>query len=150
VDRITPSERSRVMACVRARDTRPERRVRSLLHRLGYRFRLHRQGLPGRPDLVLPKYRAVVFIHGCFWHGHTCPKGVTKPASNRAFWDKKLRDNKARDARNRGELEALGWKVIVVWECAAADETALARVLTRALGGPRGTGSSRASAAPAG
>lgn len=145
MDRITPSDRSRLMSRVRGKNTRPELRVRSLLHRLGFRFRLHRRDLPGRPDLVLAKYRAAIFVHGCFWHGHSCSKGRIKPSSNVAFWQKKLSDNQRRDARKRRELEAAGWKVITIWECETANETELARRLSAALRGRDDTDSSKVS-----
>lgn len=105
------------MARVRSKDTGPERAVRSLLHRLGYRFRLHRRELPGVPDLTLPKYRTVVFVHGCFWHQHKGCKAAERPASNCEYWDAKLDRNLSRDAENKKRLKALGWKVVVVWEC---------------------------------
>ena len=105
------------MARVRAANTGPEIAVRKVVHRLGYRFRLHRRDLPGTPDLVLPKYRAVVFIHGCFWHQHTCPRGRKQPGSNQEYWGRKLSRNVDRDAEARGALEAMGWRVLTIWEC---------------------------------
>jgi DNA mismatch endonuclease, patch repair protein len=116
-DVVDPARRSRMMAGIRGRDTTPERIVRSHLHRAGLRFRLQERSLPGRPDLVLPRWRAVVFVHGCFWHRHPgCPKAAT-PSSNRTFWNRKFRENVARDARNVAALRRLGWRVYVVWEC---------------------------------
>lgn len=109
--------RSWVMRAVKGRNTRPERAVRSLLHALGYRFRLHRKDLPGSPDIVLPGRKAVIFVHGCFWHGHGCKRGSRAPKTNADYWTKKLAGNIARDARTRAELKALGWQVLVVWEC---------------------------------
>ena len=105
------------MARVKAANTRPEIVVRRLVHRLGYRFRLHRRDLPGTPDLVLPKYRAVVFVHGCFWHQHSCPRGRRQPASNQMYWDPKLARNVERDASARNALEGMGWRVFTIWEC---------------------------------
>jgi len=105
------------MAAVRGRDTCPERVVRSLLHVMGYRFRLHQRNLPGSPDVVLPRLRAVVFIHGCFWHRHRCRAGQSTPATRRAFWLSKFEKNVARDERVKRELRALGWRVLTVWEC---------------------------------
>ena len=105
------------MSRIRATDTRPEKAVRSALHKMGLRFRLHRRDLPGRPDIVLPKYRAVVFVHGCFWHGHDCKKGRSVPQTNAEFWRAKLACNRERDEQNRRDLEAAGWRVVVVWEC---------------------------------
>ena len=108
------------MARVRAANTRPEIAVRRVVHGLGYRFRLHRRDLPGTPDLVLPKYRAVVFVHGCFWHQHACRLGRRQPASNRRYWGPKLARNVERDAEARSALERLGWRVLTVWECQIA------------------------------
>ena len=105
------------MARVKATNTRPEIAVRRLVHRLGYRFRLHRRDLPGTPDLVLPKHRTVVFVHGCFWHQHDCRRGRRQPASNQAYWSPKLARNVARDASAKSALERLGWRVLTIWEC---------------------------------
>lgn len=116
-DKLTPAQRSRLMARVVGKDTKPEWILRSALHRLGFRYRLGGAGLPGRPDLVLPKYRSVVFVHGCFWHRHAHCRRATVPRSNAAFWLGKLERNVARDAEAVAALEASGWKVIVVWEC---------------------------------
>lgn len=120
-----PLTRSEMMARVRSKDTKPEKLVRSLLHALGYRFRLHRRDLPGSPDIVLPARKVAIFVHGCFWHGHSCKRAGRLPKTNADFWAKKLADNLARDARNRSALENLGWKVLVVWECELKDEAAL-------------------------
>jgi DNA mismatch endonuclease, patch repair protein len=105
------------MARIKGKDTGPEKAVRSILHALGYRFRLHRRSLPGSPDIVFPGRKAVVCVHGCFWHGHGCKQASYAPKSNADFWSRKLTQNIARDARTRAELEALGWRVLVVWEC---------------------------------
>jgi DNA mismatch endonuclease (patch repair protein) len=116
-DIVDPSRRSRMMAGIKGRDTTPERLVRSHLHRAGLRFHLHGRQLPGRPDIVLPRWDAVVFVHGCFWHRHAnCPKAAT-PSSNRAFWNRKFRENVSRDVRNVAALRRLGWRVYVAWEC---------------------------------
>jgi DNA mismatch endonuclease, patch repair protein len=123
--------RSEVMARIKGKDTGPERAVRSLLHALGYRFRLHRKDLPGSPDIVLPGRKAVIFVHGCFWHGHGCKRGSRTPKANTDYWSKKLAGNVARDARTRAELEALGWRVLVVWECEVLDRMSLAGIVTR-------------------
>ncbi len=109
--------RSRNMAAIRGSDTKPEMIVRRGLHARGFRFRLHSKDLAGKPDLVLPKYRAVVFVNGCFWHGHDCPL-FKWPASRAEFWRDKIRANIERDFRNRNLLEAKGWRVAAVWECA--------------------------------
>lgn len=120
------------MSRIRGRDTSPERAVRSILHRLGYRFRLHAR-LPGRPDVVLPKYRTVVFVHGCFWHRHSgCPYAYA-PRSRTEFWSQKFADNVARDRRATAELRALGWQVLVAWECELRDTRKLSRRLDREL-----------------
>jgi DNA mismatch endonuclease (patch repair protein) len=116
-DIVTPEVRSRMMSRIRGRDTGPEKIVRSLLFRSGFRFRLHRRDLPGRPDIVLPKYRAVIFINGCFWHAHARCAYATSPSSNRKFWETKLAANQERDRRNIGKLRQAGWRVLVVWEC---------------------------------
>lgn len=131
VDAATSSR----MARVRSSDTRPERRVRSLLHRLGYRFRLHRRDLPGTPDIVLPKHETVVFVHGCFWHRHPGCKRATTPKKNREAWERKFARNVKRDRRAHDKLTALGWKVVTVWECELRDEEALAERLRSALPG---------------
>ena len=106
------------MAQVRSKDTAPEMAVRRALHARGYRFRLHRKDLPGRPDIVLPRYRLAIFVHGCFWHGcPRCDRGLRRPKRNASFWGAKLEGNRERDARNVAALEALGWTVVVAWEC---------------------------------
>lgn len=116
VDTLSPAERSERMARIKGRDTKPEIWVRRALHAFGYRFRLHRRDLPGRPDIVLPKYRTVVFVHGCFWHAHTCQKGRI-PGTRSAFWEAKFEGNEKRDARNMRALRAAGWRVLTIWEC---------------------------------
>lgn len=126
MDRISKEWRSWNMSRIRGKDTAPEVLVRSLLHRMGYRFRLHRSDLPGRPDIVLPRYRTVVFVHGCYWHRHPGCKYAYTPKSRTDFWKKKFRDNVRRDRRSRQELEVAGWTVLIVWECEAADMAALA------------------------
>jgi DNA mismatch endonuclease (patch repair protein) len=116
-DKISRDLRSQVMAKVRSVDTKPELLVRSLLHKMGFRFRLHRRDLPGRPDMCLPKHRVAIFVHGCFWHGHTCHHGSRRPATNQEYWNKKLDGNIRRDAAALKELRELGWKPLVIWEC---------------------------------
>jgi DNA mismatch endonuclease (patch repair protein) len=125
--------RSRVMSRIRKRNTKPEIAVRRVLHMLGYRFRLHRQDLPGVPDIVLPRHRAVVLVHGCFWHQHTCPLGKV-PKSNLAYWRPKLRRNQRRNAQTAKALERLGWKVVVIWECESTSLDRLERILRAGLG----------------
>jgi DNA mismatch endonuclease, patch repair protein len=106
-----------MMAKIKGRDTKPEMMVRRALFREGFRYRLHRSDLPGCPDVVLPRYRYAVFVHGCFWHGHDCRKGRKRPDSNTNFWNTKLDGNAGRDRRNQSALEAAGWHVVVIWEC---------------------------------
>ncbi len=124
------------MSRIRSRDMRPEMVVRRLLHSLGYRYRLHRKDLPGKPDLVFPSRRKVIFVHGCFWHQHSssrCPI-VRQPKSNRGYWDEKLARNVTRDRRNIRRLRAEGWGVLVCWECWVRDEQVLSERLVRFLG----------------
>ncbi|WP_419555755.1 very short patch repair endonuclease [Planctellipticum variicoloris] len=133
VDRISKQHRSWNMSRIRSGDTKPELIVRSLLHRLGYRFRLHRKDLPGSPDIVLPRYRTVVFVHGCFWHRHqACPFTYT-PKSRTEFWQAKFDRNVARDREVTKQLKALGWRVLIVWECEMQKPDKLARRLERFL-----------------
>lgn len=122
MDRHTPEQRHRNMAAVKGKNTKPEIAVRKLLHKLGYRFRLHRKDLPGNPDIVLPKHKTVIFIHGCFWHRHTGCKYASTPSSNTVFWEKKFEENVARDRKNIEKLETLGWKVITIWGCEVNEE----------------------------
>lgn len=117
MDRHTPEQRHRNMAAVKGKNTKPEITVRKLLHKLGYRFRLHRKDLPGRPDIVLPKYKTVIFIHGCFWHRHPNCKYASTPSTNTVFWEKKLEENVRRDREDVDKLEKLGWRVITIWSC---------------------------------
>jgi DNA mismatch endonuclease (patch repair protein) len=110
-------QRSATMRAVKGRDTKPELEIRSRLHRDGYRFRLHRKDLPGKPDIVFPSKDKVIFVHGCFWHGHTCLRGARIPKNNRPYWISKIRRNMERDASAHTQLSDLGWQVFVVWEC---------------------------------
>jgi len=121
------------MSRIRAKDTRPERLVRSLLHNLGYRFRLNRKDVPGRPDIVLPKYRTAIYVHGCFWHRHKGCSLAYTPKSNLEFWSKKFIRNEERDAQVAAALKKTGWNQIVVWECETRNEAALARRLQTSL-----------------
>jgi DNA mismatch endonuclease (patch repair protein) len=133
MDRLTPERRSWNMSRIKGRDTGPELVVRSTLHHLGFRFRVHGKKLPGLPDVVLPRHRTVIFVHGCFWHRHRRCRFAYQPKSNIPFWSDKFAQNVARDSRNRRELRRLGWRVVVVWECQAADREALAERLAAAL-----------------
>lgn len=117
MDVVDSATRSRIMAGIRSKDTKPEMSVRKFLHAKGFRYRLHARTLPGSPDLVLPKYRVAIFVHGCFWHRHRDCRYSATPVSNIAKWDLKFRTNIERDERNQTELKAAGWRVIVVWEC---------------------------------
>jgi DNA mismatch endonuclease (patch repair protein) len=117
VDVLTPEQRRLNMSRIRGKDTKPELVLRRGLHALGFRFRLHRKDLPGRPDMVFPRYRAAVLVHGCFWHAHGCPL-FKWPATRREFWAAKIEGNRARDLRDLAGLAAAGWRVLVVWECA--------------------------------
>lgn len=121
VDIVNRETRSRMMSGIRGKNTTPELLVRKYLHGRGLRFRLHAKNLPGKPDLVFPKYKAVVFVHGCFWHQHPRCKLATMPASNVEFWKQKLGANRERDQRNKRMLKALGWSVLTVWECRLDD-----------------------------
>lgn len=131
MDRLTSAQRSKLMRRVKGKNTRPEKAVRSVLHRLGFRFRLHRKDLPGRPDIVLPKYRAVVFVHGCYWHRHGGCRRTTTPSARRAFWEEKFSANVERDRRNREALIGAGWRVLVVWECETVGPSELAKLTAR-------------------
>lgn len=117
VDIVDSKTRSRMMSRIRGRDTIPELRLRKALHKLGYRYRLNAPELPGRPDLVFPKFRAVVLVHGCFWHRHRGCRFATTPSSNISFWQQKFDKNLSRDARVLRDLQALGWRVAIIWEC---------------------------------
>lgn len=115
-DVLTPEQRRLNMSRIRGKDTKPELLLRHGLHARGLRYRLHRKDLPGRPDIMFPRYRAVILVHGCFWHGHDCPL-FKLPATRREFWAAKIEGNKARDARDIASLISAGWRVLVVWEC---------------------------------
>lgn len=135
MDHLTPEQRSQNMAKIKGRDTAPEMVVRRMLHKSGYRYRLHRRDLPGRPDIAFAGRRAVIFVHGCFWHQHGSDQCRARPPrSNRDYWLPKLRRNVERDAKNRDALAAAGWRVLVVWECEVKDTQALARKLAGFLG----------------
>jgi DNA mismatch endonuclease, patch repair protein len=121
------------MAAVRSRDTIPERRVRSIAHQLGFRFSLQRKDLPGRPDLVFPRLKTVIFVHGCFWHRHAGCSRSTTPATNRVFWEAKFSRNVLRDAKALAQLENSGWKTLVVWECELRKPDTLAQKVKRFL-----------------
>ncbi|WP_397451817.1 very short patch repair endonuclease [Pseudomonas sp. NA-150] len=117
MDVVDPATRSKMMAAIRGSNTRPELLVRRFLHAHGYRFRIHRKDLPGKPDIVLPKLRTCIFVHGCFWHRHLGCRYATTPKTRQEFWDEKFLRNVARDAENIEALKNLGWQVVIVWEC---------------------------------
>jgi DNA mismatch endonuclease (patch repair protein) len=135
MDHLTPERRSQNMAAIKRADTAPEMIVRRMLHAAGYRFRLHRRELPGKPDIVLPGRRAVVFVHGCFWHQHAAAEcGARPPKSNTDYWGPKLRRNVERDVANAQKLAEAGWKVCTVWECETKNRESLAQKLLSFLG----------------
>ena len=125
MDTRTPEQRRRIMQAVKSENTGPELVVRRLLHSMGYRYRLHRKDLPGRPDIAFVSRRKAIFVHGCFWHGHDCPKGRL-PKSRLDYWRPKLDKNRERDRTKAEQLEALGWAVLVVWQCETVNLEALA------------------------
>lgn len=142
MDRLSKEERSWNMSRIRGKDTGPEKAVRSVLHCLGYRFRLHRRDLPGCPDVVMPGLDTVIFVHGCFWHRHPHCKFAYTPKSRLAFWQRKFADTVARDRRAISRLRRMGWHVMVIWECRTSGREKLSSYLSRHLGrcaaGPKG------------
>src|SRR5688572_20406915 len=134
-DVFSAAKRSRIMSRIGGKDTAPELRVRRLLHVMGYRFRLHRRDLPGKPDIVLPRHRKIVLVHGCFWHCHSGCSRAALPTTNEQFWQKKIRGNQTRDRRVRRELRQAGWEVLVVWQCQLKNIDMLTRRLRRFLAG---------------
>jgi len=133
VDVFTSEKRSAIMARIKGENTVPEILVRRIVHSLGYRFRLHADKLPGKPDIVLPRYQKVIFVHGCFWHGHRSCSRSELPTSNVDFWRKKIEGNVTRDKRTMRELRRLGWDVLVVWQCQTKDIARLTRRLEKFL-----------------
>lgn len=127
LDIVSSEKRSQMMRAVRSRDTKPELVLRRALHRQGFRFRLHRRDLPGTPDLVFPGRRSVIFVNGCFWHGHDC-KAATLPKTRTDFWTAKIGENRARDVRNLRSLCAMGWRALVVWQCELNGVDTLGRI----------------------
>lgn len=138
-DTRTQEQRRRIMQSVGQKNTGPEVAVRKLLHRLGYRFRLHAKGLPGRPDIVFPSRRKVIFVNGCFWHGHDCAKGRL-PKSRPGYWIPKIEANKIRDERIVNELKNAGWESYVIWQCEVAKLDEAIEAVTDFLGAPGRTG----------
>lgn len=133
MDRLSKEHRSWNMSRIRGKDTSPEKTVRSLLHRLGYRFRLHCKDLPGQPDIVLPRFQAVIFVHGCYWHRHKGCRYAYTPKTRIEFWQRKFDENVERDERTLKSLRKIGWHVLVVWECQISNEKTLANRLIRFL-----------------
>lgn len=133
MDTLTPAARSALMAKIRSKDTKAEIAVRSCLHRLGYRFRLHDRRLPGSPDIVLPRLRTVILVHGCFWHRHSNCKFAYTPKTRPEFWTEKFEKNKARDKLVRDSLRKLGWRVEIIWECETESQERLVRKLERIM-----------------
>ncbi|HOB99086.1 MAG TPA: DNA mismatch endonuclease Vsr [Verrucomicrobiota bacterium] len=134
MDRVTKTTRSHIMACVRTRDTGPEKALRSLVHRLGYRYSLARKDLPGKPDLVFVSRRKTIFVHGCFWHGHSCRYGRL-PKSRLHYWGPKIAQNTARDRWQAKALRSRGWRVMVVWQCELKNQDKLEQRLVTFLDG---------------
>lgn len=128
-------DRSEIMRTIKSRNTTPELIVRRLVYNLGYRFRLHRRDIPGKPDLVFIGRRKVIFVHGCFWHGHNCSRGAREPKTNAEYWHSKISRNRERDAENVARLAVLSWRIHIVWECELRDQTALAHRLRAFLDG---------------
>lgn len=135
MDSLTREKRSWNMSRIRSQNTKPEKAVRSLLHHAGYRFRLHQRDLPGTPDIVLPKYRTALFVHGCFWHRHPGCRYAYTPKSRVDFWQKKFDENVTRDQRNRAKLKEAGWHVLVIWECELKEPDLLLKKIDRRLKG---------------
>lgn len=132
IDHVSKEKRSYIMKRIRGKDTAPELMVRKLIYSLGYRYRLHVKELPGKPDLVFLGRKKIIFVHGCFWHGHNCKKGKP-PKTNFDYWLPKLNENQARDARNQTLLESMGWQVLVLWQCEINDTDSLKKIITNFL-----------------
>lgn len=129
MDNLTSRQRSYCMSRIRSKDTSPEIIVRCLSHNMGYRFRLYRSDLPGRPDLTFPKLKKVIFVHGCFWHSHNCPRGSVKPKTNSTYWKAKREKTINRDKKNMKDIASIGWQSLVIWECYIKDILKLERTL---------------------
>jgi len=132
-DILTPDQRHKCMSNIRSTNTKPEIVVRRIVHGMGYRYRLHKRDLPGKPDIVLARHKKVIFVNGCFWHMHNCSNGRVTPKTNAKFWQSKRKGNVERDKRNLRQLRKAGWKVLVVWECQTKNINRLARKLKRSL-----------------
>ena len=135
MDRMTPEQRHRCMSHIRSKDTSPEWRVRKTAFAMGFRYRLHDKRLPGKPDLVFPRLKKVIFVHGCFWHRHSCQAERPIPETNRVFWEEKFKRNQTRDRQVLAELWKRGWQPLVIWECETRDSALLQRKLSEFLSG---------------
>ncbi|HML96480.1 MAG TPA: very short patch repair endonuclease [Thermodesulfobacteriota bacterium] len=133
-DTFSKNKRSWIMSRVHSENTSPEIIVRSLTHCLGYRYRLHKKELPGKPDLVFPSRKKVIFVHGCFWHGHNCTRGNRRPKTNQVYWQMKIQRNKIRDQKHTQELLLLGWRTLTIWECQLKNPEDLKCILKSFLG----------------
>lgn len=129
-DNLTPEQRRKTMARVKSQNTTPEIKVRCLAHALGFRFRLHRKDLPGKPDLVFPKLKKIILVHGCFWHGHDGCEASKRPSSNEEYWNKKLDRNKKRDQDNLKRLRSTHWEPLIIWECQTKDQNELGLIIS--------------------
>jgi DNA mismatch endonuclease (patch repair protein) len=134
-DVFSIEKRSKIMSSIKSYDTQPELMIRSLIHRMGYRFRLRNVWLPGSPDIVLPRHKKVIFIHGCFWHGHQKCKKSKRPNTNKDFWKHKLDNNVDRDKRQQRELNKLGWHYLVVWQCQISKPETVRKRIKRFIDG---------------
>lgn len=133
VDTVTPKRRSEIMSNIRAKGMKPEMIVRRLVHSMGYRYRLHRKDLPGKPDLVFPGQWKVIFVHGCFWHQHRGCVNSHFPRSNQSYWTSKLEGNRKRDKANRAKLTKIGWRNLVIWECGTGDQLRMKQIIRKFL-----------------
>jgi DNA mismatch endonuclease (patch repair protein) len=133
MDIVSKQDRSRMMARVRGTNTAPELKVRKTLHKLGFRFRIHRRDLPGTPDIVLPRFKSVILVHGCFWHRHEGCREASVPATRKEFWRKKFAENTERDRKNIASLRKMGWRVLVIWQCEAESNEALVKKIIKFL-----------------
>ena len=129
MDSLSKKKRSWNMSRIHGKNTKPELTVRSLLHRMGYRFRLHRNDLPGKPDIILPKYKTVIFVNGCFWHRHSKCKFAYTPKSRAKFWENKFKNTVERDKNNQKDLMKSGWNILVIWECELEDTGFVSRII---------------------
>jgi len=133
VDHLSKKKRSWNMSRIRSKNTEPELIVRSLLHKMGYRFRMHRKDLPGNPDIVLPKYKTVIFVHGCFWHRHKGCKRCSTPSTNKDYWQAKFDRNIQNDVKNKDALKKIGWKVLAIWECETTNTEMLKIIIQKKM-----------------